>query len=432
MCGRIALNVNAAQVRRQTGLRHWVGESKFAPTTNVAPTTFQPVVVHRGGAAECGARSGEEYVVAMAHGQTAGVAERLAEEVNEHDTAVEKGNGRPTTAADSAESKIDGDEHALFDPSEQDAYALFSMKWGLLTASSGTTGLAPINARDDSLTSGKPMFAGLRHRHRCMVVAQGFYEWVRKGTKKTPYYVRRADKRLLCMAGLYAAVPDPAHPGSTLHSFTIVTTENTPKLAFLHDRMPVLLTTPRAIRAWLDPNTRWGPALEAVMHEGRNDDGLVWYAVDPRVGKAGVHDPNFVEPYTPKPTGLMAMWGGTGTAQGVKRQREVEVEGEDGGREGKRHATEPDEESSVRKEKSTDRPRSPDTVQARNQDMVESGALASSSAHSAGQRVGSAAVDPSRARRPISPREKERIDAAVAAWDAGEESDGVVVVVEYE
>ncbi|KAJ3362520.1 hypothetical protein GGF32_005965 [Allomyces javanicus] len=430
MCGRIALNVNAGQVRRQTGLRHWVGESRFTPTTNVAPTTFQPVVVHRGGAADCGTRPGEEYVVAMAHGHAAAVQAAAS---SGSDGGKNCGSDHRTDTVDvkSAEEN-DDDEHALFDPSEQDAYALFSMKWGLLTASSGTTGLAPINARDDSLTAGKPMFAGLRHRHRCMVLAQGFYEWVRKGTKKTPYYVRRADKRLLCMAGLYAAVPDPAHPGSTLHSFTIVTTENTPKLAFLHDRMPVLLTTPRAVRTWLDPSTRWGPALESVMRDGRNDDGLVWYAVDPRVGKAGVHDPAFVEPYTPKPTGLMAMWG-PGKAQGVKRGREVEEqeeEGGDGGREMKRHAKEPGGESSAREEKPG--PGSPGTVSPRKQDVVESETRVPVSAHSAGQRVGSAAVDPSRARRPISPQEKERIDAAVAAWDAGEESDGVVVVVEYE
>ncbi|KNE68991.1 hypothetical protein AMAG_13865 [Allomyces macrogynus ATCC 38327] len=235
MCGRIALNVNAAQ----------------------------PVVVHRGGAAECGARPGEEYVVAMAHLHAAGVTARVWRGGRARYGGGEGGNEESATAvAGSADSKY-GSDHAVNDSSEQDAYALFFH--GVHTETRAT-GLAPINARDDSLTAGKPIFAKQRHRHRhrCVVVAQGFYEWV--NTKKTPNY------RLLCMAGL----------------FTIVATENTPKLAFLNDRMPVLLTIPRAIRTWLDPNPRWGPALETVMREGRNDDGLVWYAVDPRVGKVGL------------------------------------------------------------------------------------------------------------------------------------------------
>lgn len=94
-------------------------------------------------------------------------------------------------------------------------YKLQSMKWGLVPSWTSRnpdykTVLKTINCRDDSLSRGGGMWASMKARKRCVVVAQGFYEWLKKdGARdrdKIPHYVRRRDGRLLCMAGLWDVV----------------------------------------------------------------------------------------------------------------------------------------------------------------------------------------------------------------------------------
>ena len=119
--------------------------------------------------------------------------------------------------ADEAEVKEepkDEDEIALStQPIKDVQYKLQSMKWGLVPS---WTKRAPdygsvmrtINARDDSLAENKGMWNAPKRRKRCIVVCQGFYEWLKKnnGKEKIPHYIKRKDNQLMCMAGLWDCV----------------------------------------------------------------------------------------------------------------------------------------------------------------------------------------------------------------------------------
>ena len=98
-------------------------------------------------------------------------------------------------------------------------YKLQSMKWGLIpfwTKRNPDYGsmLKTINCRDDSLFENKGMWTTMKHKKRCIVIAQGFYEWLKKGKDKVPHYVKRKDGQLMCMAGLWDCVQ---YEGMFLH-----------------------------------------------------------------------------------------------------------------------------------------------------------------------------------------------------------------------
>jgi putative SOS response-associated peptidase YedK len=90
-------------------------------------------------------------------------------------------------------------------------YKLQSMKWGLIpfwTKRNPDYGsmMKTINCRDDSLIENKGMWTTMKQKKRCIVVAQGFYEWLKKGKDKVPHFVKRKDGKLMCFAGLWDCV----------------------------------------------------------------------------------------------------------------------------------------------------------------------------------------------------------------------------------
>lgn len=90
-------------------------------------------------------------------------------------------------------------------------YKLQSMKWGLIpfwTKRNPDYGavMKTINCRDDSLAQAGGMWSSMKGRKRCIVVAQGFYEWLKSGKDKMPHFVKRKDGRLMCFAGLWDCV----------------------------------------------------------------------------------------------------------------------------------------------------------------------------------------------------------------------------------
>jgi putative SOS response-associated peptidase YedK len=96
-------------------------------------------------------------------------------------------------------------------PKNSISYKLQSMKWGLVpswTKRNPDYGsmLKTINCRDDSLSSPGGMWASMKTRKRCIVIAQGFYEWLKNGKERLPYYVKRKDGHLMCFAGLWDRV----------------------------------------------------------------------------------------------------------------------------------------------------------------------------------------------------------------------------------
>ena len=116
-----------------------------------------------------------------------------------------------------------------------------------------------INARAETITE-KSMFAKLFSTRRCIIPADGFYEWMTldpvigaKKPGKQPYFISRLDGEVLAMAGIWTSWRDPAGaPGERLHSTSVITTIANETMQPLHDRMPVLLPV-SAWKTWLDP-----------------------------------------------------------------------------------------------------------------------------------------------------------------------------------
>ena len=138
-------------------------------------------------------------------------------------------------------------------------------RWGLVPSwSEGPRdGPDPINARAESLTENR-LFAEAYEQRRCLVPADGFYEWTETGDGKQPYFVSRADGRPLLLAGLWEtwtpeqkqtglgefAGGDPSREAEPVRSFTVVTTEPNDFLADYHHRMAVVLDAEAGER-WL-------------------------------------------------------------------------------------------------------------------------------------------------------------------------------------
>ena len=98
--------------------------------------------------------------------------------------------------------------------------------------------MAPINARAETLSE-KPMFRNLVKRNRCLVPANGFYEWKNLGDHKQPYYITVPDDPLFAFAGLYDTYTNDE--GEEASTYTIITTEPNELMSTLHNRMPVIL-----------------------------------------------------------------------------------------------------------------------------------------------------------------------------------------------
>jgi putative SOS response-associated peptidase YedK len=116
-----------------------------------------------------------------------------------------------------------------------------SMKWGLIPrwAKPGDKkSIAPINARAETLAE-KPMFRNLIKKNRCLVPANGFYEWKNLGDHKQPYFISVPDDPLFAFAGLYDELQD--EDGETVGTYTIITTSANEMMSQLHERMPVIL-----------------------------------------------------------------------------------------------------------------------------------------------------------------------------------------------
>ncbi|KAK1142561.1 hypothetical protein N8T08_007536 [Aspergillus melleus] len=209
-------------------------------------------------------------------------------------------------------------------PNANAHYKLQSMKWGLIpswTKRSPDYGslMRTINCRDDSLVEDRGMWTSMKRKKRCVVICQGFYEWLKKGPggkEKVPHFVKRKDGDLMFFAGLwdcvsfggqFALVPFPnphlsleVDAEESLFTYTIITTSSNPYLKFLHDRMPVILEPGSdAMKTWLDPTrTTWSKDLQSVLKPYESE--LECYAVSKEVGKVGNNSPDFMVPVSSK------------------------------------------------------------------------------------------------------------------------------------
>ena len=131
---------------------------------------------------------------------------------------------------------------------------LAELRWGLIPswAKDESVGSRMINARAETLAE-KSSFKGLLRSKRCLIVADGFYEWKKENGFKTPMYITMKDHEPFAFAGLWDSWKSP--DGQQLRTCTIITTEPNEVVAPIHDRMPAILL-PEARDAWLDTSIK--------------------------------------------------------------------------------------------------------------------------------------------------------------------------------
>jgi putative SOS response-associated peptidase YedK len=137
-------------------------------------------------------------------------------------------------------------------------------RWGLIPywAKDPSIGYELINARSETVTA-KPSFQEAFERRRCLIPADGFYEWKRVGTAKQPFHFSLQNDSLFAFAGLWDRWKDTS--GQVVESFSILTTTANSLLADVHDRMPVILN-PEHYDLWLDPGFRRVDALKELLN----------------------------------------------------------------------------------------------------------------------------------------------------------------------
>jgi putative SOS response-associated peptidase YedK len=134
---------------------------------------------------------------------------------------------------------------------------LGTFRWGLVPwfSRDGSGGAKMINARAETVAE-KPAFRRPLERRRCILPADGFYEWLRTGKERLPHLFTAADGSVLAFAGLWEVWRPKGEPDAEpLRTCTIVTTAANATMAPIHDRMPVVLP-PEAWDRWLDPSRR--------------------------------------------------------------------------------------------------------------------------------------------------------------------------------
>ena len=156
------------------------------------------------------------------------------------------------------------------------------LRWGLVPrwAKDLRIGSKMINARAETIAT-KNAYRSAFKRRRCLVAADGFYEWRRLDDKtKQPMYIHRADGDPLAFAGLHERWTD-AEGLREIHTCTIITTTPNDMMAPIHDRMPVLLA-PRDWERWLDPANEDVDELQPLLIPAP-DELLTAYAVSTEV-----------------------------------------------------------------------------------------------------------------------------------------------------
>jgi putative SOS response-associated peptidase YedK len=151
------------------------------------------------------------------------------------------------------------------------------MRWGLVPfwAKDLSIGAGMINARGDTLPE-KPAFRRSFQSRRCLVPADGFYEWrINRERVKSPVYFRFKDRGLFCFAGLWDRWQSPG--GLEVLSFTIITTKANEMILPVHDRMPVILA-PEDYGLWLDPEETREERLSPLFR-GDPNGTLVYHSV---------------------------------------------------------------------------------------------------------------------------------------------------------
>ena len=170
---------------------------------------------------------------------------------------------------------------------------LVAMRWGLVPswAKDISVGNKMINARAETITE-KASFRSAFKKRRCLVVADGFYEWQKVGDAKSPVYIRLKSGRPFGFAGLYEVWNSPED--EQLTTCAIITTEANELMRPIHERMPVII--PKELEnEWLNPlNADQGALLQLL--KPYPDDEMVAYPVSKRVNSPQNNSPELIKP----------------------------------------------------------------------------------------------------------------------------------------
>lgn len=182
---------------------------------------------------------------------------------------------------------------------------LTALRWGLIPGwSKGPDHrYSMINARAETVASKPAYRAAFKHR-RCLIPAEGFYEWRTEGRAKQPYFIHRRDGAPMLFAGLWEQWQPP--DGAPVLSCTIIVTAASRVIAPIHDRMPVVISA-GAIAAWLDPAYSDSDGLQTLLRPPADPDQAppppppadwdwMLHPVSPRVNSPRNDDPGLLEP----------------------------------------------------------------------------------------------------------------------------------------
>ncbi len=176
-----------------------------------------------------------------------------------------------------------------------DKYKADFFVWGLIPmwAKDPRIGNRMINARAETLAE-KPAFRGVLKYKRCLILADGFYEWKSAGGKKskTPFFIHMKDRKPFAFAGLWDAWNSP--DGSLIKTCTIITTEPNELMSLIHNRMPAILH-PRDYAKWLDPAPQTPDLLRPLLKPFPADN-MDAYPVTTLVNKPINDTPELVVP----------------------------------------------------------------------------------------------------------------------------------------
>lgn len=170
---------------------------------------------------------------------------------------------------------------------------LVMMRWGLIPSWSKdpTIGSKMINARGETIHE-KPSFRTALRKRRCLVIADGFYEWQAQPGGKQPMFITLSDRQPFGMAGLYEFWTEP-ESGETVTTCTIVTTAANEMMSELHNRMPVIL--PRESYAvWLNPDYT-DPVQVMPLVLPYPADQMAYYPVSRLVNNVSNDGPSLIE-----------------------------------------------------------------------------------------------------------------------------------------
>lgn len=265
MCGRFASARKRQELLEEFGVQRDRVVEPLRPDYNVAPTKPVYAVVTR----------------------------------RPEDAAKEDGAGPDEAQPKTAGPKAAGPEVA----EGEGVRELRVVRWGLVPfwAKDISIGSRLINARAETVAS-KPAFRHAFARHRCLLPADGFYEWEKsgdsKGARKQPHYIRREDGGVLAFAGLYELWRDKDRPDddpdSWLWTATIITTRAEDEVGRIHDRMPMVIE-PGRWADWLDPAAPSTEALHGLMTPAASVH-LTTYPVSTEVNSVRNNGPGLIEP----------------------------------------------------------------------------------------------------------------------------------------